>query len=355
MESLLTFEEVLEMTKTQNRILLLGNGFSMAYDYNRFSFTSLYKSAIEEGIIEKGSEINQIFDKFSTADFEYIIKVIESSSKVSEVYNVNSEKIEKMKKHTNDLKEYLVDVITNNHPEKANVISDSEYDNTIDNFIKYFDEVYTLNYDLLLYWLTMRIKEREEESSIKNCNLNINDGFSHINSPSDDIVIWQDTTYSYFNQKIFYLHGALHIFDDKYQIIKNVYNEDDKITLREQTLINLKNEKYPIFISEGTSEQKLAKITHNAYLNQSYKKFKSYDGALIIFGTSLKQNDDHILNAIINNKGKNKQQELKSKLIFIGVSSIEKASELDFLKEKLSEQGRRVLFYDYKSVSIWNK
>lgn len=46
----LTYDEVLEQTD-KNRQLLLGNNFSMAYDKNHFSFTSLLKSAIDKGII----------------------------------------------------------------------------------------------------------------------------------------------------------------------------------------------------------------------------------------------------------------------------------------------------------------
>ncbi|XPV67599.1 MAG: DUF4917 family protein [Halarcobacter sp.] len=355
MDNLFTFEEVLNMTKTKKRNLLLGNGFSMAYDSKRFSFTSLYKSAVREGIIEKDSEIHKIFEKFETSDFEVIIKTIESSAKINEVYSVEKTVIDKMKKHTDDLKEYLVDIITNNHPSNASIIADCKYDRTIDNFIRHFEEIYTLNYDLLLYWTIMHLKERKDNYSMDlDCHLNENDGFSPLDAVGEGIVKWQDSNYSFFNQKIFYLHGALHIFDDKYQIIKNVYDKEEKLTLREQTLINLKSEKYPIFISEGTSEQKLAKIIHNSYLNNCYKKFKTIEGVLIIFGTGLKANDDHILNAILTNNIKYQgTTNKKNPEVYLGVSDLSKISEYEHIKEKLNENGRKLLFFDYKTVDIW--
>ncbi len=345
MEKLLTFEEVLFETKGKKRKLLLGNGFSMAYDSERFSFTSLYKSALDKNIIKKNSEIHKIFENFETSDFEEVIKVIESSSKIAEFYGIDLETITKMKDHADKLKEFLVDIITNNHPEKANEISDIEYDICIDNFIKYFDEIYTLNYDLLLYWLTMRLQERKLNKSLNDCTLIVNDGFSDVDAEGKEYVVFQDTPYGFFNQKIFYLHGALHIFDKKYQIIKNTNVNSRKKPLREQTLSNLKKSIYPVFISEGTSEQKLSKIVHNSYLNQCYKKFKNLDGILVIFGTGLKNSDDHILNAIINNK--------KNKKVYLGVRDISKISDYDLIKERLNNDGRSMLFFDYKTVKLW--
>ena len=64
---------------------------------------------------------------------------------------------------------------------------------------------------------------------------------------------------------IYFLHGGLHIYDKKTRIIKNTFRRTDK-SLKEQTLENLDKDIYPIFVSEGTSEQKKKNI-HNAYLN----------------------------------------------------------------------------------------
>ncbi|ECO7371179.1 DUF4917 domain-containing protein, partial [Campylobacter coli] len=53
-DQLLIYDEVLRQTD-ERRHLLLGNGFSMAYDKNRFSFTSLLQSAIDKDIIKENS------------------------------------------------------------------------------------------------------------------------------------------------------------------------------------------------------------------------------------------------------------------------------------------------------------
>lgn len=59
--SLLTYNEVLETIKEQRKYLLLGNGFSMAYNPKRFSFTSLLENAVERGLINKTSPIYNVF------------------------------------------------------------------------------------------------------------------------------------------------------------------------------------------------------------------------------------------------------------------------------------------------------
>lgn len=51
----------LDLTKNHTRNLLLENVFSIAYDFNRFSFTNLLESAVKNNIIEEHSEIYNIF------------------------------------------------------------------------------------------------------------------------------------------------------------------------------------------------------------------------------------------------------------------------------------------------------
>ncbi len=54
----------------------------MAYDKNRFSFTSLLQSAIDNGIIEENSNIHKIFKNNNTSDFEEVVKILENTSKI---------------------------------------------------------------------------------------------------------------------------------------------------------------------------------------------------------------------------------------------------------------------------------
>lgn len=344
---LLSYDDVLATTEGQKKYLLLGNGFSMSYNVKRFSFTSLLESAVDSGLITKSNPIYAVFSEFDTKDFEEVIKLLETSVKVLKTYSAITESDEKaILEDSKSLKKYLVDVITNNHPEKITEISDQEYLNSA-NFIKEYEKVYTLNYDLLLYWTSIKLDSFLNDGSIEKSNLKIFDGFNDPYKYSTDYVVFENGGKSF---NLNFLHGGLHIFDNKSEIIKNTYSRTER-TLKSQTLENLNKDIYPIFVSEGTSEQKKAKIIHNAYLNHCYKSLKSIgakikDDSLILFGTLLRRNDIHIREAMLKNNVNN---------IYIGVYSEDEVKEFDDFIEFIDKNklNKNVYFYDSKTVKVW--
>lgn len=343
--SMMSYDKVLEAIKEQKKYLLLGNGFSMAYNPERFSFTSLLDNAVDRGLITKTSPIYKVFTEFDTKDFEEVVKLLETSTKVLKTYGVLSKADEKkILDDSKSLKKYLVDVITNNHPDKITEISDDEFFNSA-SFIKNFEKVYTLNYDLLLYWSCIKLQSFIEEEQIKDSVLDISDGFYDPHEQTTDYVVFGNDNAS---QNIYFLHGGLHIFDKKSEIIKNTFSRTEK-SLKEQTLENLNKDIYPIFVSEGTSEQKKAKIIHNAYLNHCNKSLSSIgtkNSSLVIFGTLLKRNDMHIRKAILKSNIVN---------IYIGVSTESEAKEFDDFIEQSSKlkKAKKVYFYDYRTAKVW--
>jgi len=343
---LLSYENVLERTTGEKRFLLTGNGFSMSYNNERFSFTSLLDSAVANGLIDKTSPVFSVFQEFATKDFEEVVKLLETSVRVVEKYNaIGIKDKEQIINDSKNLKKHLVEIITNNHPEKITEISEEEFSYST-KFISQYNKIYTLNYDLLLYWTTIKLMDYISEQKIDNVVLNPTDGF-HNDDINDNYVIFGNDNSS---QEIYYLHGALHIFDKKSSIIKNTYSRTT-IALKEQTLKNLDKDIYPIFVSEGTSEQKKTKIIHNAYLNHCYKSLGaigSKNSSLVVFGTLLKMNDLHIRDAIKKNKVKN---------IYFGVSSEDEVNQLEEFKEELEniDKPKNVYFYDYRTVSVWSK
>lgn len=344
MIELLSYDDVLKATEGKKRYLLTGNGFSMAYNSERFSFTSLLESAVINGLILESSPMYQIFQEFATKDFEEVVKLLETSVRVLEKYSAISDKDKEIIiSDSKSLKKHLVEVITNNHPEKINDISDEAFIHSA-TFINKYNKIYTLNYDLLLYWSTIKLMDFIEQGRIEKEILDPKDGF-HGDEEGDEYVVFGNDSSP---QEIYYLHGALHIFDKKYKIIKNTYSRTS-IALKEQTLINLEKDIYPIFVSEGTSEQKKAKIIHNAYLNHCYKSLASLptkSGSLVIFGTLLKANDAHIRAAIMRNKVTN---------IYFGVGSEDEINHLEEFKEQLekAQVPRNVFFYDYRTINVW--
>lgn len=333
--TILKFEEVMKMAKEPH--LLLGNGFSMAYDSKRFSFTSLLESAVKSKIIKKDNFVYKVFEKLQTADFESVMKILDDSIKIVEVYKGEEKLVKKIEEDSKRLKEYLVKIITNNHPSICTEIPDDNKKACVE-FLKKFKNIYTLNYDLLLYWATMF-----DNSS------DFTDGFGeNDDSIQEGYVVYKNL---YNSMKVHYIHGGLHIFDAGNEIIKKTFSKTG-VKLVDQIKENLDKNIYPIFISEGDSKQKLTKILHNSYLNHCYKSFCRIGGDLVVLGTGLKKNDEHILNAIINSKVRN---------IFIGVSDAKSAEHIKNAidqynhEAKKSEHKKELFFYDYRTVDVWGK
>jgi len=334
-EPLLNFEEVLKQSVTPH--LLLGNGFSMAYDPKRFSFTTLLESAVTSGVMKEDCEIYKIFKKLATADFERVMRSLEDAEGIVEVYAGDPILRKKLKNDGSTLKEHLVKIVTNNHPEKSTSLTVAEKTACV-NFLKKFNKIYTLNYDLLLYWATMQDQAE-----------NFTDGFGNTeDSLHEGYVVYKNSGSQAMN--VHYLHGALHYFDAGDEIIKKTYVNTD-ICLIDQITESLSKNIYPVFISEGTSEQKKTKILHSAYLNHCYKSLRSIGGDIVIFGTTLKENDKHILDALLESKAKN---------IYLGVSRSSAADHIKYAIEvhnKNSDQKhqKNLYLYDYRTVNVWGK
>ncbi len=70
--ALMTFEEVVAKLKSKKRSmsLLMGNGFSMAYDREIFSYTALHNF-----LVSKGNELpNKLFGAIKTKNFELVMQ-----------------------------------------------------------------------------------------------------------------------------------------------------------------------------------------------------------------------------------------------------------------------------------------
>jgi hypothetical protein len=53
-----------------------------------------------------------------------------------------------------------------------------------------------------------------------------------------------------------------------------------------------------LFITEGKSTDKLNSIYRSDYLSFAYQQFTQHAGPLLVFGQSLGESDDHLVNAI---------------------------------------------------------
>lgn len=304
MTTILTFNDAIEHSaRFKKRHLLLGNGFSIACRPKMFTYGSLFEQADFSSV----PRLPAVFETVGTTDFEHVIKMLEDASRVVPVYS--SEAVEAAKHMAADaetLKDILIQTVANNHPDIPNEIADEQFW-ACRKFLSHFlgdtnkdGRVYTLNYDLLLYWTLMH----EDMGFNEPINLVANDGFGRDEDTEPEYVNWMGESGAH-GQRVHYLHGALHLFDAGAELQKYTWVNTGK-PLLEQAREAMDANKYPLFVAEGKSNQKLSKIKHSAYLHHSYKSFSTQmaqrNDALFIFGHSLADNDQHVLKKIARGK-----------------------------------------------------
>jgi hypothetical protein len=338
-QDVISFQEALEISG-EKRHLLLGNGFSISWKPDTFRYDSLYNRA---NFKKLSPNVKDVFEQLNTKDFELVMRSIQSAAEILKVYSPSNTKlISEIEHDAKELKKLLVNTIASHHPENPNEITESEYYKS-NLFLKNFQCVYTLNYDLLLYWVIMHYNEVNEKPKY-------DDGFRTPDSGKAEYVTWDIEKTR--NQNIFYLHGALHIFDEGSELQKYTW-VNTGVKLIEQIRKALDKNFFPVFVSEGTSKEKKEKIVHSNYLSRGYRSFASIGNSLFIYGHSLADNDDHILNLIPKGKisklfvslyGDSSSEENKK--------IIKKASSFKESR-KIEKYPLEIYFYDSSTVKIW--
>ncbi len=269
--------------------LLLGNGFSIAIAPEIFS----YKALLDHADFSPQPKIKELFAALGTNDFEVVIKSIVSAAKIVEVYDPSAKDlIADLHQSAELIKTTLVDAIASRHPDRPYAIDPDKY-KIVRAFLGRFGHIFTLNYDVILYWALM-------QTDTDGVDRRLDDGFRN---PDDDspYVSWLQMN----SPKVQYLHGALHLFDAGTEIIKYTWSKTD-VPIVDQIRTALNEEKYPLFVAEGTADSKKEKILHNAYLHKALRSFEgccdTVGAALTIFGHSLADSDEHILRCVANGK-----------------------------------------------------
>lgn len=346
-------EAIADSEQFAKRHLLLGNGFSIACRADIFHYGSLFGQADFSAV----PEVVAVFEALDTQDFEAAIRALENAARILPAYVPHgAAAIAKMHEHADALKEILVQTIAGNHPHVPPDIPDEKFW-ACRKFLSHFLAgkkagcVFTLNYDLLLYWTLMHEDMPFGEPIV----LAMNDGFGNDeDEPGADYVVWQGETNAH-SACVQFLHGALHLFDSGKELKKYTWVRTN-VPLVEQARAAIAIDAYPLFVPEGTSAQKKAKIRHNAYLYQGFKQFtanvQTGTHCMFIFGHSLAENDDHILNRI--GKGRFKK-------LYVGIygDPLEPANE-NIMKranalalQRHEKWPLEVAFYDAESAHVW--
>lgn len=268
----------------KNSSLLLGNGSSISVD-PRFSYKSLVEHAKKNNFLNES--IQQLFGFFKTNDFELILRL------VWQAYNVNiALSIDDVKTRNAyiNVRECLIETVRSIHPEYDEIAYQLP---AIYNFIKEFRTIVSLNYDVILYWAMMYGRNKIDGHDLKDCfvhnNFHIN--WRQLREPRD--IFSQQVTL------VFYPHGNLILARDNVETDCKILSNHGQ-DLLESILTNWQSGSFvPLFVSEGTSTQKIKSINSSVYLNTVYREVLINLGtSLVIYGWGLGEQDAHILNRL---------------------------------------------------------
>jgi hypothetical protein len=339
---ILTFADVqaaIKRNPAREFSLMLGNGFSMAYDPAIFSYNALH------GFVEKvdNSLLKALFSVVDTHDFERVMQQLDVFAAIGNVLGIDDALKRRIEEARDALKTSLIDALRALHPEHVYKVPESKCESCTA-FLKLFldtgGSLFTTNYDLLMYWVLMR------------SGLHAVDGFGRDRESSDEYVEPEDLEYSELRwgrnaagQNVYYVHGSLPLFDTGVEVVKEEYGKD---YLLEQITKRITAGHYPVFVTAGDATQKLTTIRHNPYLQDSYESLASVGGSLVTFGFNFGPQDAHIVAAIQRASKQAHDHRLWS--IYIGIFSDADAERMTRLSSKFK---CKVHLYDSKTAGVW--
>ena len=274
MPKVISFDEALARTDGKERSLLIGNGFSIEH----FSYRTLLEKS---GLIDTDPLLT-LFAALDTYDFETAIRALESAAVVESAYT-HDEQAKLFISDADRLREALVYAIRATHPgHRDDIIAKIP---SCVAFLRNFKAVFSLNYDLLLYWVQLDITQ------------DFQDGFGLGLEEQGFLGPFKEGAHC----NIFNVHGGLQLFqtpvDDVQKRLMGASGVIDAIS----TTITV-GKRLPIYVAEGSSAKKMAKVNSIPYLRHCYRKLSSSVGMFFVYGHSADPNDSHIYRAIFNSE-----------------------------------------------------
>ncbi|MEQ1807001.1 MAG: DUF4917 family protein [Burkholderiaceae bacterium] len=339
-----TLEDVLASLAKRKAHLLIGNGFSMAYDSSIFSYNALFDFVASL----KDPLLAGVLGAMKTKNFELMMEQLDAFSVLLDVLGGDATLKAKVEAVHDGLRKSLIDAIKSLHPEHVFKIPDEKSAacaKFVNRFLETGGSIFTSNYDLLLYWVLMR---QGIPSACDGFGRELLNPVEVENSNADQE--WSELRWGPNRSKqiVFYVHGSLPLFDTGTEVEKEQYDEAGY--LLENIRARIETNDYPVFVTAGTGEEKLAQIRANPYLADCYENLSSVDGSIITFGFAFGDSDLHVVEAL--NRAAHFPSKDVPKLwsVYIGVFSqadMERAAEL----EKLLHA--KVNTYNAKTATIW--
>lgn len=254
--------------------LLVGNGASCAVSA-RFRYHALYEEACRQPnpLVPVGAQA--VFQEFQTQNFETVLRSISTTRRVNACLNLTEEATQTTYETVRD---GLIAAVNAKHIPWSTFIAVRAQ---IHGELLRYNWVFSTNYDLLVYWAIMFDKT------------DFRDYFWP--SPFDltNTEVWGKAT------RILFLHGGLHLeMRNDGGTYKRTADLGDLLST-----FGGSTSAFPLFVSEGSWQDKMRAIRASDYLSFAYSKLAEHEGPLVIFGHALSDVEDgHIVRAVAASK-----------------------------------------------------
>jgi hypothetical protein len=312
--------------------LLLGNGASIAI-HNEFAYPTLHSVADAKGLLATTAPI---FAKLGTTDFEHVLLACWYAEHVNVALGTPSADISAAYA---EVRTALIQAVHSVHPVHADVAADLQRAGT---FASSFPTVVSLNYDLTLYW-AMLLFNAANGSWFK-------DAFHHGEFQTDWGYLRRPLPPATGATLVFYPHGSL-------SVARDYIGDETKIAVAAGDLLETITHRWssghyvPVFVSEGTSKEKVASIRRSHYLTNVYEEVLPELGEnLVVYGWSFDERDQHVLNAISANPPKR-----MAVSVFTGQSEADQQAFCHQVLKTVGQSlaGTDVIFFDSLSPGCW--
>jgi hypothetical protein len=314
--------------------LILGNGASIAIHEN-FAYSALHSVAAEMELLPTTT---QVFEQLGTTDFEHVLLGCWYAERVNTALGSPSPAISNA---YSEVRTALIESVHSLHPVYTNVSDDLE---RVGVFASKFPTVLSLNYDLTLYWAMLKFNAAH--------GLWFKDAFHNGEFQKEWNYLRQPYGAASGATLVFYPHGNL-------AFARDFLGEESKLSAGSvgdllQTITERWESKHyvPIFVSEGTSHQKISAIRRSQYLTNVFENVMPGLGdKLVVYGWSFDVRDKHLLDAILAST-----PEKIAVSVFTDQSAENQQAFCHQVMTAIEKSlgGAEVIFFDSKSSGCWN-
>lgn len=262
--------------------LLLGNGMSVNI-WSRFAYDSLYTEARGLG---GGSGLTAddeaLFTAFKTQNFELVLGELGGSIQVLDALGKDTSELLTCYQ---SVQAALGDAIRAVHIPWTDVPASTL--GRIQEELHQHEWVFTTSYDLLTYWA---MGHEDNYGRLVDAFWSADCRFN----PKDVDVRARSVP-------VYFLHGAMHLIAEGSGRTRKL-KRTATVTLLDQFGEPIEGDPQarPLLVTEGSSQHKLQAIESNDYLAHAYDRLSNLEAPLVVFGSSLGEQDQHLADALSN-------------------------------------------------------